>query len=57
MDHDDHLPGEPATRAGRYAECNVFRTPMGTVTCAAEGQALPPAPRGFTWRRVKAAEC
>jgi len=54
---EDHLPGEPATRAGRYEECNVFGTPTGNVTFAAEGERLPVAPVWFTRRRLQPTEC
>ena len=56
MDPDDHLPGQPATCMGCYEELNVFGTPTGEVTHATEGQPLPAAPRGFTWRRVRPKE-
>jgi hypothetical protein len=46
-----------ATDTGHYEERNVFGTPTGKVTHAAEGQSLPAAPRGFTWRLVRPEEC
>jgi hypothetical protein len=57
MHPDDHLPGQPAASTGRYVELNVFGTPTGNVTHAAEGQPLPVSPRGFTWRRIGSEEC
>ena len=57
MQPADQLPGEPATRTGRYEERNIFGAPTGKVTHAAEGQPLPIAPRGFTWRRIPPEEC
>jgi hypothetical protein len=49
---NEHLPGERSPTAGRYAEMNVFGTPTGKVVRTEEGEVLPLAPRGFTWRRV-----
>jgi len=48
--HEEHQPGEPASRAGRYDELNVFGTPTGKVTHVREGEELPHSPRGFSWR-------
>ena len=52
MTRDEHLPGEPATRAGLYEELNVFGSPTGNLARLAEGAVFPAAPRGFTWRVV-----
>jgi hypothetical protein len=52
MEPHEHRPGEPAIRAGRYEELNVFGSPTGKVTHVVEGEALPAAPLGFTWRHV-----
>ena len=40
------------TATGAYEELNVLGTPTGMVHRAHEGEPLPRAPRGFTWRRV-----
>jgi hypothetical protein len=40
----------PAT--GHYEELNVFGSPTGRVEQVPEGERLPSAPRGFTWRRI-----
>jgi len=49
----EHLPGEPASHSGPYELLNVFGSPTGVVvTHAKEGEPLPIAPRGFTWRHV-----
>ena len=45
-----YQPGKPAPRAGQYEELNVFGSPTGRMALMAEGDQLPPAPRGFTWR-------
>jgi len=49
----DHLkPGELAPATGAYKEHNVFGTPTGNRIDVTKGDLMPPAPRGFTWRRV-----
>jgi hypothetical protein len=53
MHPEEHLPGQPASDTRHYEERNVFGTPTGKVTHAAEGQSLPAAPRGFSWRLVR----
>jgi hypothetical protein len=50
MERHEHQPGEPASRAGRYDELNVFGTPTGKV--AHVGEELPNSPRGFSWRHA-----
>jgi hypothetical protein len=52
MEPHEHQPGEPASRAGRYAELNVFGTPTGKVAYVGEGEELPSSPRGFSWRHM-----
>ena len=50
----DHLkPGEPAPATGTYSEHNVFGTPTGNWIDVNNGDPMPPAPVGFTWRRVE----
>jgi hypothetical protein len=53
----EHRPGERASETGHYEELNVFGAPTGKVTHAKEGDELPTAPRGFTWRRVSREGC
>lgn len=48
----DHRPGDLAPETGHYEECNVFGSPTGTVRHVVEGNPMPHAPRGFTWRLV-----
>jgi hypothetical protein len=53
----EHYPGEPAPRSGRHEELNVFGSPSGKVIHVEEGEELPAAPRGITWRHVSAEGC
>ncbi len=46
----DHSPGDLAPETGHYEEHNIFGTPSGRIVHANEGEPLPFAPRGFTWR-------
>jgi hypothetical protein len=57
MAHLEHYPGELASRRGRYTEHNVFGTETGKAVEVEEGEQLPTAPRGFTWRHVPSDEC
>ena len=50
MAFTDHVPGEPAPRAGVYEELNVFGTPTGRLAVVAKDEEFPDAARGFTWR-------
>jgi hypothetical protein len=50
MKRNDLEPGEPVPQAGVYQECNVFGTPTGAIAVMNDGEQLPAAPRGFTWR-------
>lgn len=52
-DDKEHLPGERAPETGRYEELNVFGTPTDKTTHAVQGEHLPRAPVGFTWRRIE----
>jgi hypothetical protein len=54
MEPHEHQPDEPASRAGRYDELNVFGTPTGRVSHVGEGEELPKSPRGFSWRHARA---
>ena len=42
----------PAPATGHYEELNVFGSHTGKTAHVTEGEPLPGAPRGFTWRRV-----
>jgi len=48
----DCQPGDRAPNSGGYQELNVFGSPTGRVVLVAEGDKLPRAPRGFTWRSL-----
>ena len=50
MPHHEYRPGEPVPGAGVYEELNVFGSPTGRCAVMAEGEELPAAARGFTWR-------
>ena len=53
MPHDsEQQPGDRAPETAYYEELNVFGTPTGKVHHSQEGDQLPGAPRGFTWRRM-----
>ena len=45
-------PGTTAPASGTYEQLNVLGSVTGTKISVAEGQTLPAAPRGFTWRSV-----
>src|ERR1700759_1471858 len=49
-----HHPGDRAPAADTYELLNVFGTPTGTTVDVGEGDPLPRAPRGYTWRRLTA---
>ena len=43
MAFTDHVPGEPAPRAGVYEELNVFGTPTGRLAVVAKDEEFPDA--------------
>jgi hypothetical protein len=43
-----------APSTGTYEQRNVLGTPTGVRIAVSQGEVLPAAPRGFTWRRVEA---
>jgi hypothetical protein len=45
-------PTDDAPASGRYELLNVFGTATGEAVSAMEGERLPAAPRGYSWRRV-----
>jgi hypothetical protein len=49
--------GAQAPVIGHYEELNVFGSPTGRVEHVREGERLPHAPRGFTWRQIETAGC
>ncbi|HTI79816.1 MAG TPA: hypothetical protein VL614_05135 [Acetobacteraceae bacterium] len=50
MTFADYPPGARAPAAGHYEELNVFGARTGKVVEVQQDEALPSAPRGFTWR-------
>ena len=49
----EHLPGECAPMNGHYEELNVLGARTGKVLHVQQGELLPKAPRGFTWRQQR----
>jgi hypothetical protein len=56
-ERQEHQPGTDASVTGLYEELNVFGSPTGKVEHAHEGEQLPHAPRGFSWREIEEAGC
>jgi hypothetical protein len=48
----EYDPTDDAPVSGRYELLNVFGTATGEAVSAMEGERLPAAPRGFSWRQV-----
>jgi hypothetical protein len=44
--------GDQAPDTGRYEALNIFGARTGRMVHAEDGEALPAAPHGFTWRRI-----
>jgi hypothetical protein len=49
---NEYQPGDNAPATGKYEELNVFGARTGKWHHAQEGEPLPPAPRGYSWRRI-----
>jgi hypothetical protein len=52
----EYPPGMPAPVAGTYAQRNVLGSFTGGQVSVAQGDALPAAPRGFTWSLLETHE-
>jgi hypothetical protein len=52
-DRNEHQPGAHAPITGHFEELNIFGSPTGRVEPAQEGERLPPAPLGFSWRLIE----
>ncbi len=53
VDHDmEHKPGDTAPMTGAYEQLNVFGTPTGKTVHVREGEPLPAAPRGHSWKII-----
>jgi|SRR5580698_1333466 hypothetical protein len=53
MTFNDYPPGAKAPVTGPYEELNVFGASTGKVVEIQQDEALPSAPRGFTWRPLR----
>jgi hypothetical protein len=56
-DRKEHQPGTHAPITGHFEELNVFGSPTGKVEYVQEGERLPPAPQGFSWRHINDKDC
>jgi hypothetical protein len=56
-ERQEHQPGTHAPSTGHYEELNVFGSPTGKVEHVQEGERLPRAPRGFSWRHIEHEDC
>ena len=56
-DDQEHRPGDCTPVTGRYEELNVFGTPTGKIEHVREGERLPHAPQGFSWRQMEENTC
>ena len=54
---EEHRPGDRAPATGHYEQLNIFGMPSSCVVLVREGEPLPAAPRGFTWRRTDQEGC
>jgi hypothetical protein len=52
MNEKAHRPEDAAPASGYYEELNVLGIRTGTVVHITEGERLPKAPPGFTWRKL-----
>ena len=49
---NEHDPGDETPHTGHYEELNIFGSRTGRTVHIQEGDPLPTAARGFTWRRI-----
>jgi hypothetical protein len=52
----EHAAGSQAPVTGDYELLNVFGSPTGDNIAAAQGDLLPPTPRGYSWRLIEDAQ-
>jgi hypothetical protein len=57
MAREEHQPGTRAPMTGHYEEMNIFGSGTGRIEHVREGELLPRAPRGFSWRPVEEEHC
>jgi hypothetical protein len=48
----EYAPTDDAPASGRYELLNIFGTPTDEGVSASEGERLPKAPLGYSWRLV-----
>jgi len=48
----EYPPGMSAPSTGTYEQRNVLGSPTGVRISVSQGDVLPAAPRGFTWRLI-----
>jgi hypothetical protein len=53
---ETHAPGAIAGKAGHYEELDRLGIRTGRLTYVREGETLPSAPRGHTWRMIAGEE-
>ena len=53
MARKEHQPGTAAPMTACYEELNIFGSRTGRIEHVCEGDQLPCAPRGFSWRRIE----
>jgi hypothetical protein len=51
-ERNEHQPGTHAPITGHFEELNIFGSPTGKVEYVREGERLPHAPLGFSWRHI-----
>jgi hypothetical protein len=56
-DRQEDQPDTHAAATGHYEELNIFGSPTGKVAHVLEGERLPLAPRGFSWRHIEEKSC
>jgi hypothetical protein len=49
----EHALGDSAPATGKYELLNLFGSRTGMTEQVVEGEPLPKAPRGYTWRRIE----
>ena len=54
-DQEENRPGHPAPATAHFEELDIFGNLTGGTANVREGDSLPGAPRGLTWRRIRRA--
>jgi hypothetical protein len=50
LTRSEYVPTDDAPLSGGYELLNIFGTPTGEAVSASEGERLPAAPLGYSWR-------